>query len=189
MQIFVELVKRKIDISPAYTEFENLEKAITQIQSQIEFTTVYKDLGTNAPQWQNVYWLVSQISRQFSISFKNQADNIDIYADPLLVKVFENLIENSIRHGQTASVISLSSIMGSEEMKLIFEDDGIGISNNEKMLIFERGYGKNTGLGLFFIREILSITGITIKETGEEGRGVRFELSIPHGMWRFSKTS
>jgi signal transduction histidine kinase len=47
-----------------------------------------------------------------------------------------------------------------------------------------RGFGKNTGLGLFFSREILSITGISITETGVYGVGARFEIRVPGGIWR-----
>jgi signal transduction histidine kinase len=36
------------------------------------------------------------------------------------------------------------------------------------------GFGRHTGLGLFLSREILSITGITITETGEPGKGAVF---------------
>jgi signal transduction histidine kinase len=54
----------------------------------------------------------------------------------------------------------------------------------EKEKIFERGFGKNTGFGLAISRDILDITGITIRETGEPGRGARFEITVPQGMWR-----
>jgi signal transduction histidine kinase len=57
---------------------------------------------------------------------------------------------------------------------------------NEKEKAFEKGFGKNTGLGMFIIREILSITGITIIETGEPGVGVRFEIRVPGGKWRIT---
>jgi signal transduction histidine kinase len=53
-----------------------------------------------------------------------------------------------------------------------------------KEKIFERGFGKNTGLGLFLAREILVITGITITENGTPGKGARFEITVPKGMWR-----
>ena len=52
-------------------------------------------------------------------------------------------------------------------------------------MIFDRSYGKDTGLGLFLVREILSITGMTIRETGESGRGARFEIHIPPEGYRF----
>ena len=64
------------------------------------------------------------------------------------------------------------------------EDDGVGVAADEKEKIFDRGFGKNTGLGLFLAREILSITGITICETGQPGKGARFEMTVPKGMWR-----
>ena len=54
-----------------------------------------------------------------------------------------------------------------------------------KKHLFKRGYGKNTGFGLFLIREILSITGITIDENGEPGKGARFEITVPNGTYRF----
>ncbi|NMB78607.1 MAG: sensor histidine kinase, partial [Methanomicrobiales archaeon] len=69
-------------------------------------------------------------------------------------------------------------------VRIIFEDDGAGISPEDKKRLFEKGFGKNTGLGLFFIREILSITGMTITETSETGTGARFEIVAPEGTWR-----
>jgi signal transduction histidine kinase len=68
----------------------------------------------------------------------------------------------------------------------VCEDDGNGILAEEKEMIFERGYGKNTGMGLFLAREILDITGITIRETGEPGKGARFEMTVPEGAYRLA---
>jgi signal transduction histidine kinase len=67
------------------------------------------------------------------------------------------------------------------------QDNGSGIRGEEKELIFLYGYGKNTGLGLAISLEILSITGITIRETGSFGTGTCFELHIPGGgcQWRY----
>lgn len=51
-------------------------------------------------------------------------------------------------------------------------------------MIFNLGFGKNTGFGLAISREILDITGITIRETGEPGKGARFEIIVPNGEYR-----
>jgi len=56
---------------------------------------------------------------------------------------------------------------------IVCEDDGEGIGADEKEMIFDRGFGKNTGLGLALSREILDITGITIRETGEPAGRIR----------------
>jgi sensor histidine kinase regulating citrate/malate metabolism len=68
---------------------------------------------------------------------------------------------------------------------IIVEDDGNGVSYDNKKQLFTKGFGKNTSLGLFLIREILSITVISITENGEPGKGARFEMMVPNGMWRF----
>ncbi|MDD1694555.1 MAG: ATP-binding protein, partial [Methanoregula sp.] len=61
---------------------------------------------------------------------------------------------------------------------------GAGIAVEDKKRLFERGFGHHTGLGLFLSREILAITGITITENGEPGKGARFEILVPDGTWR-----
>ena len=61
----------------------------------------------------------------------------------------------------------------------------MGVPADKKEMIFHRCYGKNTGFGLFLIREILAITGMTIQETGELGKGARFEITVPNGKWRY----
>lgn len=72
-----------------------------------------------------------------------------------------------------------------ESLVIVVEDNGPGIPAHEKERIFIRGFGRNTGLGLFMVREILSTTGIGIRETGDPpGRGARFEILVPQGGWR-----
>ncbi|MCX6690757.1 MAG: ATP-binding protein [Methanoregula sp.] len=66
-------------------------------------------------------------------------------------------------------------------MVIVCKDDGNGVPQDEKENIFKRGFGKNTGLGLFLSREILSITGITITENGVPGNGAHFEIIVPGG--------
>lgn len=95
-----------------------------------------------------------------------------------------NLTDNTIRHGETATEVQISINTGKEDIKIIWSDNGVGVPLDNKENIFHRGVGKNTGLGLFLIREILAITGMTIKETGEPGKGARFEITVPNGMWR-----
>jgi len=85
-------------------------------------------------------------------------------------------------------VVRLFSEESSDGLLIRIEDDGIGIPVHDKEMIFERGFGKNTGLGLFLSREILSITNISIKEAGEFHHGARFEINVPKGVYRFSRT-
>jgi signal transduction histidine kinase len=76
-----------------------------------------------------------------------------------------------------------------EGLVISYIDDGIGIPAEDKARLFRKGFGKNTGLGLFLSREILSITGLAIRETGVPGKGVRFEIIAPKGNYRFLSPS
>ena len=54
----------------------------------------------------------------------------------------------------------------------------------DKERIFTRGFGSKRGYGLYLAREILALTGMTIAETGEAGKGARFEITVPKGGYR-----
>jgi len=108
----------------------------------------------------------------------------EIFTDPLIQKVLYNLIDNAVRYGNKITTIRFFIGDAGENQVIICEDNGDGIPADEKEKIFERGFGKNTGVGLFLSREMLAITGITICETGEPGEGARFEMLVPKGIWR-----
>jgi PAS domain S-box-containing protein len=167
------------------------EEGITRaIEHQILFTKEYENLGVNAPVWQNVQQCIEHVAREHDLTgvdlVVENLETVEIFADSLLQKVFFNLADNSLRHGGTAlTQIRFSHRETENGLILLCEDDGSGIPDDEKEIIFERGYGKNTGFGLFFIGEILAITGITIQECGVPDRGARFEILVPKGEYRF----
>ncbi|PKL60333.1 MAG: hypothetical protein CVV33_03215 [Methanomicrobiales archaeon HGW-Methanomicrobiales-4] len=181
---YLSLVKDGIT-NPEISEYINILESVTNtIEEQIAFTRIYQDLGTHEPYWIPVSSLISTINVPGMIQFKTNINTIEIYADPIFGKVFENLLDNTMRHGQRVTQIQISYKLTSEGMKIIWEDDGVGVLPSDKELIFERGYGKNTGLGLFLVREILSITGLAISETGLSEKGARFEIFIPNGKFQ-----
>ena len=102
-----------------------------------------------------------------------------VYADAYLDKAFTQLLDNSVRHGGNVTEIRISLVPLEGGTEIIVEDNGAGIPLDEKERIFDRGVGKNTGWGLFLAREILAVTGISIRECGEPGKGARFVLGIP----------
>jgi signal transduction histidine kinase len=114
-----------------------------------------------------------------------ELDDFEVYADSLLSRVFYNLLANSIQHGEShLKKIRLYSQLSGENLILTYEDNGKGIPMDEKEKIFEFGYGRGTGFGLFLVRELLGYTGITITESGEPGKGAKFEIVVPKGKFR-----
>lgn len=166
---------------------EILESVTRTIESQIAFTRIYQDLGTQEPQWIPVNALIATINVPGMITLDTDISDIEIYTDPICGKVFENLLDNTLRHGERVTRVRISTHQVPGGLTIIWEDDGVGIPACEKELIFQRGYGKNTGFGLFLVREILSITGIRIQETGIPGKGVLFEIQVPGGGFLIKK--
>ncbi len=168
---------------------EKIESATQMIKSQIEFTRVYQDVGTSEPLWQRLTELVPKGEDLPDIPLITDLQDVYIYADPMISKVPYNLLDNSLRHGEHVTAIRITCKESDEGLIITWEDNGVGVPPEEKERIFERGYGKHTGLGLFLIREILAITGMTIRETGVEGEGARFEIVVPKGCYRMPDRS
>jgi signal transduction histidine kinase len=186
---FLKILEKKQPDSTNNSYFEKIDKATVRIAAMIRFTQTYENVGVNAPLWQNIRTLVETAANQAPLGdlvLKNELPpGAEVFADPLIVKVFYNLMENAVRYGGKISTIRFCLMEPDDNFVIICEDNGEGIPAEEKEKIFDRGFGKNTGLGLFLAREILDITGITIRETGEQGVGARFEMCIPAGAHRY----
>ncbi len=102
----------------------------------------------------------------------------------MLEKVFANILENVERHSDGATWIRIYFQESANKATIFVENDGAGIAKDMKNRIFEQAFGKHTGYGLFLVKEILGITGIEIKETGNESQGARFEIEIPKEYYK-----
>jgi len=184
---YLDLLKKKNKDEKLAPYIEKQVEATQAIRGQIVFTKEYQDVGVKAPQWQIVADKIhsaKDVRRCDFVTWDTSLEHLEIFADPLLEKVFLNLISNSLMHGEKVSRIHFSAVQQEGSLILVYEDDGVGIPDKEKRKIFEHGFGKNTGFGLFLSREILSITGLTITEKGKPGEGVRFEILVPAHMHR-----
>lgn len=164
------------------------EAAAEAIGRMIEFTRYYQDIGVQAPAWSNVGEVIRSAAATLNpgaVLLAVDIPDVEVFADPLIEKVFYNLMENSIRHGGHVTRVEFLFRKTDRGAVITYRDDGVGIPAADKERLFTRGFGKHTGLGLFISREILAITGILINENGEPGKGVRFEITVPEGNYRF----
>lgn len=189
MSGYLELAGTTDNILNIREYVRKIQDAAATIRLQLDFARDYQTLGSTAPLWQDVTSLLPLARAGHDIGtteFVLPVQNLEVFADPLMEKVFYNLVDNALRYGKTLHRILVLYEPVPEGLKIVFEDDGIGISPDNKEKIFERAFGNNTGFGLFLTREILSITGITIRETGEYRKGARFEILIPPGAFRIN---
>ena len=186
---YLEIMKMKFP-EPSLQEYVEKEiHAAQNIQTQILFTKDYQDIGAQSPQWFDLKKIILTNAARLTLSTVRLVvhfDHLELYGDPLLEKVFYTLIENTLRHGKTVSTIEFSCRTQKEGLVVIYEDNGEGVPAEHKEAIFQRKFFKHTGFGLFLSRTILGITGMTIRETGEPGKGARFEIMVPTGAFRFT---
>jgi len=161
---------------------------VEKIGCQLQFSREYHTIGMHRPVWQPLSGIVDRAVSDVShagIAISVTVPPVELYADPLVVKVLYNILENAVRHGEHLTAIRVSAVvLQTREFVLLIEDDGVGIPEPDKERIFRYGIGKNTGLGLALSRDILSVTDIRLIETGIMGKGARFELIIPASGWR-----
>jgi PAS domain S-box-containing protein len=186
---YLELAQAKTHDEIILRYIQKARASSEVVKKQMEFTKLYQEIGSKRPDWINVEKTIrgtlGSLSRN-DVDISIEVEGIEVYADPMIERVFYNLLENSMRHGERVKKVTVSNQLVDGNMRLIFQDDGKGVNTEEKELIFKRGYGKNTGYGLYMTLEVLGITGLSIVENGVPGKGARFEITIPTGKYRRS---
>lgn len=161
-------------------------EASRRIERIIELTRDFQEVGTVDPKWQDFTSVVDSARRMIDmkgVSITTGTPGLEIYAEPLIEKVIANIIENSIRHGEEVTEIRVTMETEGEELMIRISDDGVGIPEEKKERIFDQGFGRNTGLGLFLTSKILSTCGFTIRECGAAGEGACFVITVPKGQY------
>ncbi len=188
VQLLATLALQTPDLAKANEYIAQAIEASEKIEKTISFTREYEDFGIVSSGWQKIRSVVESAKGDIgttTITIHNDIqDDLEVYADPIIRKVFTTLIDNAIRHGNTLTAIWFSAEIQNNGLIISCLDDGMGIPVEEKNLIFEHGFGKHTGIGLFLASEILSITGLSIRESGLSHEGARFEILVPMGKFR-----
>jgi len=164
-----------------------VRNAVDKIRIQFQYAKIYQNLGIEPPLFQRCGPVVQQAGESLNlktIRVINTCRDAIICADPLFGKAVTYLFENVIQAGENVTEIRVFIEEKGDGAVLVFEDNGTGVPASDKEKIFGCGFGQNHGWGLFLTREILAVTGITIAETGEPGKGTRFEMHIPSGRYR-----
>lgn len=195
IRMLFDIMEMTGEVDPASDTWEQLTKineSALAIERQIVFTRDYEDLGSQPPAWQNVGEMIGRValsSDEFSsLSVTCTCQNIVVFADLMLERVVHELFTNAVQHGGDVTAITVSCTTTPEGYAVFtVSDDGAGIADDQKEKIFSRGVGMKTRYGLYLAREILSVTGITIRETGTPGTGAVFSLTVPRENWNIAR--
>lgn len=170
------------------TFFQKTLGSISSIKNQIASVRALQDHGLVSPTWQRVEKAFNDslaLLPEHRIDVQTDLEGVEIFADPLLPRVFTTLLENSFRYGgHNLSFIRVSARVSGDILHIIYQDDSPGVPESEKDMIFDVGYDSRPVRGLFLIRELLGFTGINIREIGVFGKGMIFDIQVPKEKFR-----
>jgi PAS domain S-box-containing protein len=177
------LKKRLKDKTEALTHLKEMEIASQQILKIMEFEKAYVQVGSEELKNVDVERYISEASLLFSdlkgAKLINECRGLTVLGDSMLRQLFYNMMDNTLKYGEKTSVIRVHYKEEKDQLKLVYEDDGVGIADEEKSKLFQEGYGKGTGFGLYLIKRICEGYGWNIQETGKHGEGAQFTMTIP----------
>jgi hypothetical protein len=183
---YADLLRQSLSDSGILSHIGKLEELASDIEHDLGVASIFSHLGLIEPRWQNIREAIGRsVSREprGRICIDELPESLWCLADPLFPRVFSNLFENARRHGEKVTSIRILAREAENSLVISVEDDGIGIPIDQKEQIFELGFGRHTGYGLYLAREVLSVAGFSIRETGDPGKGARFEIHIPKGLY------
>jgi len=163
-----------------------LTSTLAEIQRHITFAENYRDVGAEEPLWQNfneVLLLALSHLPPIVLFRKTNLKKIEILADQLLENGLVHLMEYLYLNGRINAEITITHTESDEGILFVLEKEGTGIPDDQKEKAFSWENSIDKTHSLFFIRQVLDITAISLRETGDSGH-LRFEIQVPPGTFR-----
>ena len=179
------LKKKHADQADIVEGLGKMEQAVKESMKIFEFAKMYEQLGAEELTYIDVEAKLNEACTLFSGSLPkiiNDCHGLTVLADSFLRQLFYNFIDNTRKYGEKTTTIKVHyEKTDQDSLKLVYEDDGVGISLENKPSLFTEGFstGGSTGFGLFLIKKMMDVYGWEIEETGEPGKGAKFTITIP----------
>jgi len=180
------LKKKHRDQADLLEDLGKIEQVVADSAKIFEFAKMYEQLGVEELANVDVGKAVDDAVVLFpglTIKVVNDCHGISVLADSFLRQMFYNFVDNTRKYGVKATTIKVyCEKETSDGLRLIYEDNGVGISTENKSKLFKEGFstGASSGFGLFFIKKMMDVYGWAITEEGKPGRGAKFILTIPN---------
>ena len=179
------LKKKHTNEADVVEGLSKMELAVRESMKIFDFAKLYEQLGAEELTYVDVEAKLNEAAVLFSGSLPkiiNDCHGLTVLADSFLRQMFYNFIDNTRKYGQKTTAIKMHYQKTDRgNLELIYEDDGVGISAENKLKLFSEGFstGGSTGFGLFLTKKMIEVYGWEIIENGLPGEGVKFTITIP----------
>jgi len=184
------LKKKHADQADIVEGLSKMEQAVKDSMKIFDFAKMYEQIGVEEITCVDVEKKLKEAAALFSgptPTIINECYGLTVLADSFLRQLFYNFIDNTIKYGQKTTTIRVHYRKNNEDnLELIYEDDGVGVSLENKSRLFKEGFstGGSTGFGLFLTKKMIDAYGWSIVEEGEPGKGAKFVITIPAHLVR-----
>jgi two-component system, OmpR family, phosphate regulon sensor histidine kinase PhoR len=137
---------------------------------------------------QEIIFLLSSANNKSNIQFTFSGDETIVADKQSFTSILSNLLENAIKYSEENSSIDVEISTSKNNISLKIKDQGIGISESERYLIFDKFYRagneltrktKGTGLGLFIVYELVHLNEGDIRVEANLPKGTVFTVYLP----------
>ena len=179
------LKKRHSDQADIVDGLGKMEQAVKDIIKIFDFAKMYEQIGIEELIYIDVEEKLKEAVALFSgpiPSIVNECHGLRVLADSFLRQLFFNFIDNTRKYGYKTTTMKVHyEKVDQDSLKLVYEDDGEGVSIENKARLFSEGFstGGSTGFGLFLIKKMMDVYGWQIREDGTPGESARFTITIP----------
>ena len=180
------LKKKHADCADIMVRLGEMEHACKNIVEIFDFAKMYEQIGVEELSFIDVDKTIGEAMALFSadpnVKIINECNGLTVLADSFLRQLYYNLIDNSIKHGKGVTKIRVYyETADQDKLNLIYEDNGVGVSVQDKPMLFKEGFSTagTSGYGLYLIRKMIEAYGWTIQENGEPSKGAKFTITIP----------
>ena len=131
--------------------------------------------------------LIQNKSVEIKTSFKSKKTRIFGNRNHL-VNVFTNILDNAIKYSKESPFIKIETLNDDKSTYVQIEDKGIGMNNDTLKMIFEKFFREQNGdvhninghgLGLAYVKKIVSLHNGKISVESIEGQGTKFKIQFP----------
>ena len=195
---YVGLIEKENDIDKTGTYIQNIRQSSERMRKMLNTLLDFFRLDNGKEQPNFSLCRISAIThileteftpiamnKGLALTITNQTDTVVLTDKERILQIGNNLLSNAIKFTENGGV-SLTTDYNNGVLKLIVEDTGTGMTEEEQQRVFgafERllnaAAKDGFGLGLSIVQRIVSMLGGTIRLESEKGKGSRFTVEIP----------
>ena len=172
-----------------------LQQELFKIERYVEMVLTYIRLDSTSSDYVitkiNLDEVVKDSVKKYATIFINKKIKLNFVSHETMIIsdkkwlsfAIEQILGNSVKYSNTGGEITIETC----ENKLIVEDNGMGIKEEDLPRIFEKGFTgfngryekKSSGLGLYLCKKTLDKLGHHIEISSKVGEGTRVEITFP----------